>query len=52
MLGQYRLGVKLHSFDGQAPVSNTHNFIDATIVIFGPGGQLEAIRQALPGDYQ
>ena len=40
--------MKLHSFNRQFFMSHTHNFIEATIVILRPGGNLKTVGQGLP----
>jgi hypothetical protein len=45
MLGQYRLGMKLHAFYIQRFMPDAHDFIEPARVILRPCGDFEAIRQ-------
>lgn len=47
MLAEDRLRMVLHPLHIQFPVANAHDFINSTVRRPGPGGHLQAFRQAL-----
>ena len=52
LLGQDRFGVELHALDGQRLVAHAHDLVDAAVVVLGPGGDFQAVGQALALDHQ
>src|SRR5690554_2670779 len=52
LFGHDRLGVELHTFNGQGLVAHAHDFFNGAVVVAGPGSHFQAVGQGVLVDYQ
>src|SRR5690554_4699688 len=52
LFGHDRLGVELHTFNGQGLVAHAHDFFNGAVVVAGPGSHFQAVGQSVLVDHQ
>src|SRR5690606_6404341 len=52
VLGEDRFGMELHALDRMRAVAQAHDLLERAVLVFGPGGDLEAAGQRVALDHQ